>query len=156
IGLEMAENLHHRGVRVDVVELSDQILPPVDHEIAAPVEQHLRSRGIALHLSTAAAAFQPLADSDGDQRVTVALNSGVSIDADIVILAAGVKPAVGIAAAAGIALGPRGGIAVDTHMRTNDRAVWAAGDAVETEHPVLPGAFLNPLAGPANRQARVA
>ena len=79
IGLEMAENLHHRGVKVDVVELSDQILPPVDHEIAAPVEQHLTARGITLHLSTAAAAFHTLSDSDGADRVKVELNSGVNI-----------------------------------------------------------------------------
>lgn len=88
IGLEMAENLHHRGVKVDVVEMSDQILPPVDHEIATPVEQHLTARGIGLHLSTAAAAFQPLSDTDGAQRVMVELNSGVNIPADLVILAA--------------------------------------------------------------------
>ncbi|GIG54104.1 FAD-dependent oxidoreductase [Demequina activiva] len=160
IGLEMAENLHHRGVKVDVVELSDQILPPVDHEIAAPVEQHLTARGIGLHLSTAAAAFRPLSgeggDGEQDERVAVELDSGTTIDADLVILAAGVKPAVALAAEAGLELGPRGGIAVDTHMRTSDPHVWAAGDAVETPHPVLPGTHLNPLAGPANRQARVA
>ena len=156
IGLEMAENLHHRGVRVDVVELADQILPPVDSDIAAPVEQHLRSRGIGLHLSTAAAAFQPLADSDGPDRVNVELTSGTTVKADLVILAAGVRPAVDLAKAAGIELGERGGIKVDTGMRTSDPHIWAAGDAVETPHPVLPGSYLAPLAGPANRQARVA
>ena len=156
IGLEMAENLHHRGVKVDVVELSDQILPPVDHEIAAPVEQHITARGITLHLSTAAAAFQALADSDGSDRVTVELNSGVNIAADLVILAAGVRPSVGLAKDAGIALGARGGIKVDTHMQTSDPDIYAAGDAVETPHTVLPGEYLAPLAGPANRQARVA
>ena len=156
IGLEMAENLHHRGVKVDVVELSDQILPPVDSEIAAPVEQHLTARGIDLHLSTAAAAFRPLSDGDGDDRVSVELDSGVTVPADLVILAAGVRPAVGLARDAGLELGPKGGIQVDTHMQTSDPAIWAAGDAVETAHPVLPGEHLNPLAGPANRQARVA
>jgi len=156
IGLEMAENLHHRGVKVDVVELSDQILPPVDHEIAAPVEQHLTARGITLHLSTGAAAFHALSDPDGDERVKVELNSGVTIAADLVILAAGVRPSVELAKACGIELGARGGIKVDTHMRTNDPDVYAAGDGVETLHPVLPGEYLNPLAGPANRQARVA
>ncbi|WP_062464969.1 FAD-dependent oxidoreductase [Demequina soli] len=156
IGLEMAENLHHRGVRVEVVELSDQILPPVDHEIATPVEQHLRMRGIGLHLSTAAAAFQPLSDQDGDDRVSVELNSGTVLQADLVILAAGVKPAVELVKAAGIELGQRGGIKVDAHMRTSDPFIYAAGDAVETPHPVLPGSYLAPLAGPANRQARVA
>ncbi|WP_296667693.1 FAD-dependent oxidoreductase [Demequina sp.] len=156
IGLEMAENLHHRGVRVDVVELADQILPPVDHEIATPVEQHLRMRGIGLHLSTAAAAFQPLSDKDGEERVSVELNSGTVLKADLVILAAGVKPAVELVKAAGIELGQRGGIKVDTHMQTSDPSIYAAGDAVETPHPVLPGHYLAPLAGPANRQARVA
>lgn len=152
IGLEMAENLHLRGVHVDVVELSDQILPPVDREIAVPVEQHLRSRGVTVHLSTAAAAFLPLADD----RVRVELNNSTTLDADLVILAAGVRPSVGLARDAGLKLGEHGGIAVDTHMRTSDPHIWAAGDGVETPNPVLPGEFLNPLAGPANRQARVA
>ncbi|WP_291378632.1 FAD-dependent oxidoreductase [Demequina sp.] len=156
IGLEMAENLHHRGVKVDVVELSDQILPPVDYEIAAPVEHHLTARGITLHLSTAAAAFQPLSDSDGAERVTVELNSGINVPADLVILAAGVRPSVGLAEDAGLELGERGGIKVDTHMCTSDPDIYAAGDAVETPHPVLPGTFLAPLASPANREARVA
>lgn len=156
IGLEMAENLHHRGVRVDVVELTDQILPPVDHEIASPVEQHLRSRGVNVHLSTAAAAFRTLDDANGNNRVAVELTSGTTLPADLVILAAGVRPSVGLATDCGLELGPRGGIKVDTHMRTSDPHIWAAGDAVETAHPVLPGQHLNPLAGPANRQARVA
>ncbi len=156
IGLEMAENLHHRGVKVDVVELSDQILPPVDHEIASPVEQHIVQRGIKVHLSTAAAAFQPLSDNDSADRVKVELNNGTTIAADLVILAAGVKPSVGIAKDAGIEIGERGGIKVDLHMRTSDPDIYASGDGVETPHPVLPGTYLAPLAGPANRQARVA
>ena len=152
IGLEMAENLHHRGVAVDVVERADQILPPVDREISVPVEQHLRSRGIHVHLSTTAAAFAPLPED----RVGVELNNGTTLPADLVILAAGVRPDTALATAAGLTLGEHGGIAVDTHMRTSDPFIWAAGDAVETPHPVLPGSYLNPLAGPANRQARVA
>ncbi len=152
IGLEMAENLHHRGVQVDVVELANQILPPVDHEISVPVEQHLRSRGIALHLATAAAAF--VGREDGG--VTIELTDNSSIDADLVLLAAGVRPSTQLAIAAGLKLGEHGGIAVDTHMRTSDPRIWAAGDAVETPHTVLPGSYLNPLAGPANREARVA
>lgn len=151
IGLEMAENLHHRGVKVDVVEMAPQILPPVDHEIATPVEQHLRARGIKVHLSTKAAAFQPLAD----ERVAVELDNGEVLDADIVILAAGVKPSTALAVEAGCELGEHRGIKVDTHMRTTVPHVWAAGDGVETPHPVLPGSYLSPLAGPANRQARV-
>ena len=156
IGLEMAENLHHRGVRVDVVELANQIIPPVDHEIASPVEQHLVQHGIALHLATRAAAFVSLSDADGDERVSVELASGVTLPADLVVLAAGVRPLTDIAAAAGIEVGGSGGIRVDTHMRTNDPSIYAAGDGVETPHPVLPGSCVTPLAGPANRQARVA
>jgi len=152
IGLEMAENLHHRGVHVDVVEKADQILPPVDREISIPVEQHLRSRGIDVHLSTTAAAFAPLPED----RVGVELNDGTTIPADLVVLAAGVRPDTALATAAGLELGEHGGIAVDTQMRTSDPFIWAAGDAVETAHPVLPGSYLNPLAGPANREARVA
>jgi len=152
IGLEMAENLHHRGVEVEVVEVANQILPPVDHEISVPVEQHLRSRGIALHLSTAAAAFV----GRGDGGVTVELTDNSSIEADLVLLAAGVRPSTQLALAAGLKLGEHGGIKVDTHMRTSDPRIWAAGDAVETPHTVLPGSYLNPLAGPANREARVA
>ncbi|MBN2177275.1 MAG: FAD-dependent oxidoreductase [Demequinaceae bacterium] len=151
IGLEMAENLHHRGVRVDVVELANQILPPVDREISVPVEQHLRSRGIALHLSTAAAAF--VGRDDGG--VTVELTSHATIPADLVLLAAGVRPSTALAVAAKLDLGDHGGIKVDTHMRTSDPHIWAAGDVVETPHTVLPGSYLAPLAGPANRQARV-
>ncbi len=151
IGLEMAENLHHRGVQVDVVELANQILPPVDHEISVPVEQHLRSRGIALHLDTAAAAF--VGRDDGG--VTVELTSNATIPADLVLLAAGVRPSTALAVAAKLELGEHGGIKVDTHMRTSDPHIWAAGDVVETPHTVLPGSYLQPLAGPANRQARV-
>ena len=152
IGLEMAENFQHRGARVHVVELADQILPPLDHEMSVPVEQHLRSRGVTLHLSTGAAAFTPRSDGG----VNVELSNGELLAADLVILAAGVRPATGLAVEAGLALGPHGGIAVDEHMRTSDPAIWAAGDAVETPHTVLPGTALAPLAGPANRQARVA
>ncbi|WHP16166.1 FAD-dependent oxidoreductase [Cellulomonas sp. ES6] len=152
IGLETAENLHHRGVRVAVVETADQILPPVDREIAVPVEQHLRSRGVELHLSTAAAAF--VARPDGG--VDVELTSARTLRADLVVLAVGVRPAAGLARDAGLEIGERGGVVVDEQMRTSDPHIWAAGDVVETPHTVLPGRWLQPLAGPANRQGRVA
>jgi NADPH-dependent 2,4-dienoyl-CoA reductase/sulfur reductase-like enzyme/peroxiredoxin family protein/rhodanese-related sulfurtransferase/TusA-related sulfurtransferase len=152
IGLEMAENLRHRGAEVTVVELSDQIMPPLDKEVSIPVEQHIRARGVELILSTAAAAFQK---GPGD-ALRVELNNGRTLDADLVILSAGVRPNVGLAKDAGVELGPRGGIVVDTHMRTSVPDIWAAGDTVETAHTVLPGTWITPLAGPANRQARVA
>ena len=152
IGLEMAENLAHRGIEVTVVEAADHILPPVDHEIAMPVMNHLRSRGIDIHLSAAAAAIVP----KGDEQVTVELKNHVNLDADLVIMSVGVRPVTDLAVGAGLELGPHGGIKVDKHMRTSDPNIWAAGDVVETEHPVLPGTYLTPLAGPANRQGRVA
>lgn len=150
IGLEMAENLAHLGVKVTVVELSDQILPPIDKEMSIPVENHLRARGIKLHLSTAAAAI-----SEKGKALLVELNSGVMLDADLVIMSAGVRPATALAVAAGIELGGRGGIKVNAHMQTNFPDIYAAGDVVETPHTVLPGQWLAPLAGPANRQGRV-
>lgn len=152
IGLEMAENLKARGATVDIVEMADQILPPLDHEISVPVERHLRSRGVGLHLSTAAAAFT---QREGG-GLNVELKNSTVLGADLVILSAGVRPSTQLAAQAGLELGTHGGIAVDTHMRTSDPHIWAAGDSVETPNTVLPGSGLAPLAGPANRQARVA
>ncbi|WP_435300382.1 FAD-dependent oxidoreductase [Timonella sp. A28] len=152
IGIEMAENLRHRDVDVDVVETADQILPPVDREIAVPVENHLRLRGVNLHLKTAAAAFVELPDG----KIRVELNNNSALDADLVILSVGVKPAHALAQQAGLAVGKRGGVIVDTHMQTSDPHIWAAGDVVETEHTVLNESQLFPLAGPANRQGRVA
>lgn len=152
IGLEMAENLRHRGAEVTVVELSDQIMPPLDRDVSIPVEQHLRGRGVDLVLSTAAAAFT----RGRDGGLNVELTNGQTLSADFVILSAGVVPKVELAREAGLELGPRGGIRVDAHMQTSDPHIWAAGDAVETAHTVLPGTWLNPLAGPANREARVA
>lgn len=151
IGLEMAENLVHIGVDVSVVELSDQILPPIDKEMSIPVENYLRSKGLKLHLSTAAAAITQKATA-----LLVELNNGEMLDADLVIMSAGVRPANKLAQAAGIELGERGGIKVNAHMQTNFKDIYAAGDVVETPHTVLPGNFLAPLAGPANRQGRVA
>ena len=152
IGLEMAENLHERGVSVEIVEMADQIMPPLDRELTTTMENYLRAHGVSLHLRTAAAAFAERPDG----RVRVELKDGSVIDTDMVVLAAGVRPSTELAVAAGLELGPRGGIKVDRHMQTSDPHIWAAGDAVEVEHTVLPDTWLIPLAGPANRQGRVA
>ncbi|WP_149203012.1 FAD-dependent oxidoreductase [Actinotalea subterranea] len=152
VGLEMAENLHDRGVRVEVVEMAEQVMPPLDREMTTAVENHLRAHGVGLHLGTAAAAFSQRPDGG----VRVELKDSTVIDTDLVVLAAGVRPDVALAQAAGLELGPRGGIRVDRHMRTSDPSIWAAGDAVEVAHTVLPDSWLIPLAGPANRQGRVA
>ncbi len=152
IGLEMAENLHERGVTVEVVEMADQIMPPLDHEMTRAMEKYIAAHGVTLHLKTAAAAFTLKPNG----RTQVELKNNTFIETDLVIMAAGVRPAAELAEAAGLELGPRGGIAVDAHMRTSDPKIWAAGDAVEVHHAVLPGTWSIPLAGPANRQGRVA
>jgi NADPH-dependent 2,4-dienoyl-CoA reductase/sulfur reductase-like enzyme/peroxiredoxin family protein/rhodanese-related sulfurtransferase/TusA-related sulfurtransferase len=152
VGVEMAENLRHRGLEVDLVEMVPQIMPPLDPEIAAPLEDHLRARGVRLHLGTAAAAFRT---SPGG-RISAELKNGTVLTADFVVLATGVRPEVKLAREAGLEIGPLGGIRVDEHMRTSDPHIYAVGDAVEVRHTVLPGWWLIPLAGPANRQGRVA
>ncbi|MGM0819442.1 MAG: NAD(P)/FAD-dependent oxidoreductase, partial [Actinomycetota bacterium] len=151
IGLEMAENLRHRDVGVTVVEMAEQVMPPLDRELTTPLEGHLREHGVELRLGTRARAF-----TEGDDgRLRVELADGEGVTTDLVVLAAGVRPATALAEAAGVELGPRGGIKVDAHLRTSVPDVYAAGDAVEVEHLVLPDSWLIPLAGPANRQGRV-
>lgn len=152
IGLEVAENLHHRGVQTVIVEMADQIIPPLDRELTTQMESYIRSHGIELQLATTAAAFSETTDG----RLRVELKNHTFIETDLVVLAAGVRPSTELAVEAGIELGPRGGIKVDEHMRTSAPDVFAAGDAVEVQHAVLPGPYLVPLAGPANRQGRVA
>jgi NADPH-dependent 2,4-dienoyl-CoA reductase/sulfur reductase-like enzyme/peroxiredoxin family protein/rhodanese-related sulfurtransferase/TusA-related sulfurtransferase len=151
IGVEMAENLHHRGVGVDLVEMLDQVMPPLDREMVEPLENHLRLKGVRLHLGAAAAAFR-----DAGGGVAAELKNGSVITADMVVLSAGVRPDTTLARQAGLEIGPRGGIKVDRSMCTSDPDIYAAGDAVEVEHTVLGDSWLIPLAGPANRQGRVA
>ncbi len=151
IGVEMAENLRRRGLTVDLVEMVDQVMPPLDREMAYDLQQHLEQHGVRLHLGTAAAAFRA-----AGAQVAVELKNTEALKADLVVLAAGVRPETALARAAGLDLGPRGGIRVDEHMRTSDPDIYAAGDAVEVKHTLLDGAWLIPLAGPANRQGRVA
>ena len=152
IGLEMAENLHERGLAVEIVEMTDQIMPPLDKELSTPMENYLRAQGLALHLGTAAAAFT----TSPAGHLSVELTSGRVLTTSLVIMSAGVRPNTELAVAAGIDLGPSGGIRVDTHMQTSHPDVYAAGDVVEVPHTVLGGSWIIPLAGPANRQARVA
>ena len=117
------------------------------------MESYIENFGISLSLGTAAAAFTRNKKSG---RINVELQNQKVIETDLVLLSAGVRPNVELAEKAGVELGAHGGIAVDHHMHTSVADIWAAGDAVETEHTVLPGAYLVPLAGPANRQGRVA
>jgi NADPH-dependent 2,4-dienoyl-CoA reductase/sulfur reductase-like enzyme/rhodanese-related sulfurtransferase len=152
IGLEMVENLHAMGIEVTVLEMLPQVMPPLDAEMAWWVAEHLRSKGVTLALGDGVAAFE--ATESGGLAVRTA--GGVRHEGDMVILSIGVRPETGLAKAAGLELGPRGGIRVDDRMRTSDPSIWAVGDAVEVVDRVSGQPALIPLAGPANRQARIA
>jgi NADPH-dependent 2,4-dienoyl-CoA reductase/sulfur reductase-like enzyme/rhodanese-related sulfurtransferase len=151
IGLEMAENLAHRGLTVTVLEKLPQVMPPLDPEMAEAVRTHLVSRGVEVRLGDGLARFEAAGD-----RIVAVTESGARIAAGLVILAIGVRPETGLAVAAGLPLGPRGGILVDEQMRTADPNVFAVGDAVEVRDVVTGQEVVLPLAGPANRQGRIA
>ena len=151
IGLEMAENLAHRGVEVRVVEMLDQVLAPLDPEMAGLVQVHLEEKGIGLVLGDGVKAFNHLADG-----LEVETSGGQKIETDLVLLAIGVRPEIGLAGQAGLAIGSSGGIRVDATMRTSNPDIYAVGDAVEVRDFVTGKPALIPLAGPANRQGRIA
>jgi NADPH-dependent 2,4-dienoyl-CoA reductase/sulfur reductase-like enzyme/peroxiredoxin family protein/rhodanese-related sulfurtransferase/TusA-related sulfurtransferase len=151
IGLEMAEVLRHRGLAVSLVELEPQVMGPADPEMAAPLHEHLTLQGVDLNLGASVTAIQ-----DRDGRPEALLSSGRAIPCDLVILAVGVRPEVKLAVEAGLTIGQRKGIVVDDHMRTSDPDIYAVGDAVEVQDFVGGFAAVIPLAGPANRQGRIA
>jgi NADPH-dependent 2,4-dienoyl-CoA reductase/sulfur reductase-like enzyme/rhodanese-related sulfurtransferase len=152
IGLEMAENLAHRGIAVTIVELANQVMPPLDPEMAEYAKQRLESRGVSLALGDAVAKFE----QGTNGCLNVHTQSGKAYEADLVVLAIGVRPETKLARDAGLELGERGGIRVDSQMRTSDPRIWVVGDAVEVRNRVTGQWELIPLAGPANRQGRVA
>jgi NADPH-dependent 2,4-dienoyl-CoA reductase/sulfur reductase-like enzyme/rhodanese-related sulfurtransferase len=152
IGLEMVENLVHRGLSVTVLEKLPQVMPPLDPEVAVPLMEHLIAGGVQLHLGDGLARIDPGADG----RLRVAAESGATFPADLVILAIGVRPETELAKAAGLQIGSRGGIVVDAQMRTSDPRIWAVGDVVEVPDVMTGQDTVLPLAGPANRQGRVA
>lgn len=151
IGLEMAENLRHLGLTVTLVEMLPQVMPPMDPEMVAPVHDFLVSKGIRLVLGTAVSGF-----SERDGRIEVQTKHGVADRAEMVILAIGVRPETALAKDAGLTLGERGGIRVNDAMQTSDPHIWAVGDAVEVRDRITGAWTLLPLAGPANRQGRIA
>ena len=150
IGLEMAENLHHAGAEVAVVEMADQVMGPVDYSMAALVHEHLLQKGVKLYLKQAVESFEP-----GRNGITVRFQSGISLDADLVLLSIGVRPETSLAQKAGLKIGEARGIWVDEYLQTSDASVYAVGDAIEYPHPITGKPWLNYLAGPANRQARI-
>jgi len=151
IGLEMAESLVFQGVEVDIVEMLDQVMPPLDYEMALFVHDHLEEKGVGLKLAQAVQKFS----KNGNGRLVVS-TSKEEIDCDMVILSIGVKPENRLAKEAGLDIGERGGIKTDSTMRTSDPDIFAVGDCVETKNFVTGEPAQVPLAGPANRQGRIA
>lgn len=150
IGIEMAENLVCAGIDVTIVEMSDQVIAPIDYDMACGIHNHLRAKGVKLLLNK---AVTRIAESDSNLRVI--LTEG-EVNADMLIMSIGVKPESGLAKASGLSVNERGGIKVDPHMTTSDENIYAVGDAVEVTDFVGGQASLIPLAGPANKQGRIA
>lgn len=154
IGLEMAENLSHRGIRVSIVELLDQVMPTMDKDIAQYVSNEIVLNRIQLILSDGVKSFEdcPL----GECKYTVTTQSGKKVETDLVILSIGVRPHTKLAKECGLELNQRGYIVVNDHMQTSDKAIYAVGDAVQIKNYITHQDTMVPLAGPANRQGRIA
>lgn len=150
IGLEMAENLKHAGSQVAVVEMAPQVMGPIDYSMAALVHLHLQQQDVKLYLEQAVEFFS----REGDE-LTVYFKSGISLKADMVLLSIGVRAETRLAQEAGLKLGEMRGIWVDDYLQTSDADIYAVGDAIEYPHPITGKPWLNFLAGPANRQARI-
>ena len=150
IGLEMAENLHDKGIFVTIVEAADQVMNILDYEMAAEVHQHLKVKGVEFYLKDGVSSFK-----DNSDTVTIALQSGREIEADMIILSIGVRPDVKLAKDSGLEIGTTGGIKIDAQLRTNDKNIYALGDATEFPNPITGDALRVPMAGPANKQGRI-
>lgn len=150
IGLETAENLRERGLEVTVVELCDQVLPTLDKEMAVYLSQELAVEGIDQRLGRRVTALEP-----SEESLTVVLDGGEKIPTDLAVICVGVKPNSELARDAGLELGPRGHIVTNQQLQTSDPAIYAAGDVIEVDDPVTGGKTIVPLAGPANKQARI-
>lgn len=151
IGLEMAENLCHRGLKVTIVEMADQVMAPLDYEMAAIIHKYLKTKDIELVLRDGVKAFVK-----EEERTLVELQSGKKLETDLVILAIGVRPETTLAKKAGLELGETGGIKVNKHLQTSNPHIYAVGDAVEIVDFINGSPALIPLAGPANKQGRIA
>ena len=150
IGVEVAENLIESGLGVCIVEMADQVIPPLDKDVACEVHRYLRHNGVTLYLNN---GLRKITERGGG--LTVEMANG-SFETDIAVLGIGVRPESGLAKASGLEVNARGGIVVDKHMRTSDPDIYAVGDVAETIDFVTGQASMIPLAGPANKQARIA
>ena len=150
IGLEIAENLVERDIEVTIIEKSNQVLAPVDFEIASEVHQHIKEFKTELFLNDGAKEFIEIGD-----KTKVKLESGIEITADIIIMAIGVRPENKLALEAGLEIGKTGGIKVNEYLQTSDEDIYAVGDAIEVKHYINGAESLIPLAWPANRQGRI-
>ena len=151
IGLEVAENLRGRGLEVTIVQRGDHVLPTLDKEMTAPLDDELARAGIAIRYGSTVRNYEDKGDS-----VEVVLEDGGTLECDVVITAIGVRPDSRLAVGCGLVCGERGHITVDEHLRTSDPDIYAAGDAVEVRDPIFGGVTAIPLAGPANKQGRIA
>ncbi len=151
IGLELVENFVKRGIATTVVELQDQVLPPFDKEMTTPILETLLAKGVTVLLSQSAEGFE-----EAPGGLVVRLKSGQRLPAQLVILGVGVRPENKLATDTGLEVGPRGGIRVNDHLQTSDPSIYAVGDAIEVKDAVSGDATQVPLAGPANRQGRIA
>lgn len=150
IGLEMAENLHHLGLDVSIVEMGNQVMAPIDFSMASLIHQHLIDKGVHLYLEQTVASFEP-----SNKSINVVFKSGRSIEADLIILSIGVRPESTLARSAELTIGTTGGISVNNQLQTSDESIYAIGDVIEYPHPITGKPWLNYLAGPANRQGRI-
>src|SRR5690625_291135 len=148
IGLEMAENLAERGIKVTLIEMANQVMAPLDIEMAGIVHRHLREKGIKLILNDGVKAF----DNEGQ---TITLFRSKEVTTDLTILSIGVQPENALAKDAGLKIGEHGGILVDEYLQTSDESIYAIGDAIEVKDFICQDQTMIPLAGPANKQGRI-
>ncbi len=150
IGLEMAENLHKKGIFVSIVEMAEQVMTPLDYSMASIVHQHLKTKNVAFFLKDGVSAFHKTGD-----HIIATLKSGRTLEADIVILSIGVRADSKLAKDAGMDIGITGGIVVNEYLQTSNSEIYAVGDAIEFENPIIHKKQITYLAGPANKQGRI-
>lgn len=157
IGLEMAENLKEAGCKVSIIEMQDQVMAPVDFEMAQLVHENIRMNGVELILSDGVKKFESIVSPEGANagKTRITLASGKSLDAELIILSIGIKPNSSLAKDAGLELNQKGGILVNEYLTTSDENIYAVGDVIEVTEFIEKGKTMIPLAGPANKQARI-